>query len=176
MVLFLLCLKIFFCRIIDVSLSTVRVIVVVKGKTVLGCIIGICEALIWFLIVREALLFEADSTLSYLAIAFAYAGGFATGTFVGGRCADKFIKGNVKVQIVTSGKNDKLLDAIRDAGYAITVLDINTSFFGKKKYMIFSEIKSNQLNEFKELVYSLDENAFVTVDETKYVYNGYFKK
>ena len=58
----------------------------------------------------------------------------------------------------------------------MTVLDINTSLFGKKKYMIFSEIKSKQLNDFKKLVYSLDEKAFVTVQETKYVYNGFFKK
>ena len=42
--------------------------------------------------------------------------------------------------------------------------------------MIFSEIKSSQLAEFKELVYSLDNKAFVTVQETKYVYNGFFKK
>lgn len=176
MTLFLLCLKIFCCRILDVSLSTVRMIVVVKGRNKLACIIGIFEALIWFLIVREALLFEADSTLGYLSIALAYAGGFATGTFVGGKCAEKFVNTNVNVQIVTSGKNDDLLEAIREAGYAITIIDINTSLFGKKKYMIWSEIKSSQLEEFKELVYFWDEKAFITVQETKIVYNGYFKK
>lgn len=176
MTLFLLCLKIFCCRILDVSLSTVRMIVVVKGRSKLACVIGIFEALIWFLIVREALLFETDSILGYLSIALAYAGGFATGTFVGGKCAEKFVNTNVNVQIVTSGKNDDLLEAIREAGYAITVIDINTSLFGNKKYMIWSEIKSSQLKEFKELVYFWDEKAFITVQETKIVYNGYFKK
>jgi len=176
MALFLLCLKIFFCRILDVSLATVRVIVVVKGKNKLACLIGMCEALIWFLVIREALTFEANSGLAYWAIALSYAGGFATGTFVGGKCAEKFIDGNVNVQIVTSGKNDDLLEAIKDAGYAMTIIDINRSLFGKKKYMIWSEIKSNQLNEFKELVYYWDEKAFISVQETKVAYNGYFKK
>ena len=176
MALFLLCLKIFFCRILDVSLSTVRVIVLVKGKSKLACMIGMCEALIWFLIVREALTFETDSMIGYLSIALAYAGGFSAGNYVGGKCADKFIVGNVNVQIVTSGKNDHLLEAIRDAGYAMTIIDINTSLFGKKKYMIWSEIKSTQLEEFKELVYYWDEKAFISVQETKVVYNGYFKK
>jgi uncharacterized protein YebE (UPF0316 family) len=151
-------------------------IVVVKGKNKLACIIGIFEALIWFLIVREALLFNADSTLGYLAIALSYAAGFSTGTYVGGRCAEKFINSNVNVQIVTSSKNDDLLEAIKDAGYAMTIIDINTSLFGKKKYMIWSEIKASQLNEFKELVYFWDEKAFISVQETKVVYNGYFKK
>jgi uncharacterized protein YebE (UPF0316 family) len=151
-------------------------IVVVKGKSKLACLIGICEALIWFLIVREALLFQADSTLGYLSIALSYAGGFAMGTLVGSKCAEKFINTNVNVQVVTSGKNEHLLEAIKNAGYAMTIIDINTSLFGKKKYMIWSEIKSSQLDEFKELVYYWDEKAFISVQETKVVYNGYFKK
>lgn len=176
MALLFLCLKIFCCRIVDVSLSTVRVIVVVKGKSKLASIIAIAEALIWFLVIREALLFEANSFWAYLSIGLAYASGFATGTFVGGKVADKFIKGNVRVQVVTSGRDDSLLEAIKEAGYAVTILDINTSLFGKKKYMIMAEMKSNQINDFKELVYGYDNKAFVTVEETKYVYNGYFKK
>jgi len=176
MELFLLCLKIFLCRILDVSLATVRMIVVVKGKSKLACVIGLFEALIWFLIVREALLFNTDTTLGYFAIALAYAGGFAMGTYVGGRCADKFVETNVKVEVVTSGKSSALLDIIREAGYAITVVDINTSFLGKKKYMIFSEMKSKQLENFKDIVYSMDAKAFISVQETKCVYNGYFKK
>ena len=176
MALFFLCMKVFLCRIVDVSLSTVRVIVVVKGKSKLASMIAIAEALIWFLIIREALLFEADSFWAYLAIGLSYASGFATGTFVGGKVADKFIKGNVRVQVVTSGRDDELLEAIKNAGYAVTIIDINTSLFGKKKYMIMAEMKSNQTSEFKELVYEYDNKAFVTVEETKYVYNGYFKK
>lgn len=176
MELLLLCLKIFFCRILDVSLGTTRLVVIVKGKKFLAGLIGICESLIWFLIVREALTFQTDSSLSYWFIALSYAGGFASGTLVGCKLSEIFVGGNVNVQIVTSGKNDNLLEAIRDAGFAMTVLDINTSLFGKKKYMIFSEIKSKQLTDFKKLVYSLDEKAFVTVQETKYVYNGFFKK
>lgn len=176
MTLLLLCLKIFFCIIINVLLGTIRLVVVVKGKNVMAALIAVCESLVWFLIVREAVLFDSSTLLEYWAIALSYAGGYAMGTLIGGICADKFVGGNVKVQVVTSGKNDELLEMVRNAGYAITVLDVNTSLFGKKKYMIFSEIKSSQLAEFKELVYSLDNKAFVTVQETKYVYNGFFKK
>jgi len=176
MALLYLCLKIFVCRIVDVSLGTLRTIVMVKGKTLLSSIVALAEGLIWFLVVREALLFEAPTLLAKFCIAFAYAFGFATGTFVGGKLADKFIVGNVNVQVVTSSQSNKMLDEIRNAGYAITVLDVNTSLLSKKKYMLFCEVTTKQLNEFKSLIYSLDKKAFLMVHETKFVYNGFFKK
>ena len=176
MALLFLCLKIFFCRIIDVSLATLRTIVTVKGKAALASIVALAEGLVWFLIVREALLFEAPDLFSKLAIAFAYAFGFASGTYIGGKLADKFIVGNVNVQVVTSSQNDKMLEAIRDAGYGVTVLDVNTSLFSRKKYMLFCEVTTKQLKDFKALIYSLDKKAFLMVHETKFVYNGFFKK
>ena len=53
--LLLLCVKIFFIRILDVSLGTVRTIVTIKGKTALASIIGFVEVFVWFVIVKEAL-------------------------------------------------------------------------------------------------------------------------
>ena len=89
MELFLLCIKIFCCRIIDVSLATMRTIVTVKGKPLVAALIGFIETTIWFLIVREALLFAGNN--SNWVVAIAYAGGFASGTFLGGILAKKFI-------------------------------------------------------------------------------------
>lgn len=176
MAVFLLCIKIFVCRIIDVSLGTTKTIVMVKGKSALSSIIAFIEGLIWFLVVREALLFDTSTLISKLSIAMAYALGYATGTYIGGKIADKFIVGNINVQVVTSNQNNRMLETIRDAGYAITVLDVNTSLLSKKKYMIFSEVTTKQLDEFKSLIYSLDKKAFIMVHETKVVYNGFFKK
>jgi uncharacterized protein YebE (UPF0316 family) len=170
----IVCFKIFFCRILDVSLGTVKTVVLVKGKPYIAALIGFAETFIWFLIAKEALFFSMEG--SKLFIAIAYAGGFASGTFIGAIIADKFFNDNVEVQIVTSSKNDNLVIAIRNAGYAITILDVNNSRFGKKKYILFSEIKVSQLKDFKALIYSLDKKAFLMVHETKYVYNGFFKQ
>ena len=51
-----LCIKVFFIRIIDVSMGTLRTIITVKGNRVVATIIAFFEALIWFLVVKEALL------------------------------------------------------------------------------------------------------------------------
>ena len=153
----LLCVKIFFCRILDVSLSTVRTIMSVRGKT-----------LVWFLIVREALASDAGG----LALAVSYAGGFAAGTFVGGQLANLLIKGDLTLQVITSSRDDALLTAIREAGFAISVLDVNGSEFGSEKYLLIAVMKSNRQKDFRKLLQNLDPHAFILANETKYVLGG----
>ena len=169
--LLLLCLRIFFSRILDVSLATVRTMLTVKGKSKTAACVGFVEIIIWFLAVRTA--FNSDEAGIILAIA--YAGGFAAGTFIGGIISSKFIKGTVTVQIVTSGKNDDLISAIRNAGFAVTVVNVNSSEYSGEKYMLFAQIASDRLSEFKQLVYDKDDRAFIIVQESKYVYNGFIK-
>ncbi|MDO5137160.1 MAG: DUF5698 domain-containing protein [Oscillospiraceae bacterium] len=166
-----LCLKIFFARILDVSLATVRTMLTVKGKSKTAACVGFVEIIIWFLVVRTA--FNSDEAGIILAIA--YAGGFAAGTFIGGFISSKFIKGTVTVQIVTSGKDDEFISAIRSAGFAVTVVDVNESEYSGERYMLFSQIASDRLDEFKALVNEKDEKAFIIVQESKYVYNGFIK-
>ena len=174
--LFWLCLRVFLCRIIDMSLSSIRTVFTVKGKSYIVAGISIVEGLVYFLIIKEALNFESKTFFETLNVGFAYACGFACGTFLGSKVASKLAGGMVQVQAVMSSKNDEIIRKIQNAGYALTVLKSEPSVFSGEKYMIFSEIKNSKLNEFKKLVHELDEKAFVTVNETKYVYNGFIKK
>ena len=109
MELLFLCAKIFFIRILDVSLGTTRTIMTVKGKAKYACLIGFFEVLIWFLVVREALSTDVDSIL----VAISYAGGFATGTYIGSFISNKFIRGNFGVQVILSENDNKIVDTIR---------------------------------------------------------------
>ncbi len=166
--LILLCIKVFFCRIVDVSLSTFRTVILVKGKTKVAALIAIIEAMVWFLVVREALQFEANSFLETLNIALAYALGYSVGNIVGGELS-KRISGTINVQIVTSSKNNDMIKAIQDKGFEITVIDANPSQYSGEKFIIFAVIDSKRLREFRKLIYSLDEKAFILASETKVV-------
>ena len=167
----ILCLKIFFSRILDVSLGTLCTIFTVKGKNKTASLIGFVQIMIWFLAVRTAF----NSSEGGLLLAIFYAGGYAVGTYVGGILANKLIKGTATVQIVSSTKDDELLDAIRSAGFGISVVNVNPSQFGGEKYMIFAEVDTKRIDELRSLVYSIDSKAFITVQETKIVYNGFIK-
>ena len=88
---------------------------------------------------------------------------------------DRFISGNLGVQVVTSTKNDKLIDEIKKQGYGISVVDIKGRYDKKDKYMLFIEIDKKDISHLKNMIKKIDEKAFIVVNETKYVQNGYFK-
>lgn len=170
MELFILCVKIFLVRILDVSLGTVRMIITVKGNKLVASLIGFFEILVWFLIVKEAL----NTTETSIFIALSYSLGYATGTYIGGILSDKFVSGTLSVQVVLSNDNHKIVDKIREEGFAVSVVNVK----GKEdhdKYMLFMEIDKKKINQLKYLIKSLDSKAFVVVNETKMVENGFFK-
>ena len=170
MELFILCVKIFFVRILDVSLGTVRMIITVKGNKLVASLIGFFEILVWFLIVKEAL----NTTENSIFIALSYSLGYATGTYIGGILSDKFVSGTLSVQVILSNNNHKIVDKIREEGFAVSVVNVK----GKEdhdKYMLFMEIDKKKINQLKYLIKSLDSKAFVVVNETKMVENGFFK-
>ena len=171
MELLFLCLKIFFVRIIDVSMGTFRTIVTVKGKRLVATSIGFVEAFIWFLVVKEALTTDIDSIF----IALSYSAGFASGTFMGSLLSSKFLKGTIGLQVILSDKNDEIVNELRNKGYAVSVVETKGQN-DNKKYMLFMEINSKKYSELVKEIKSLDKNAFIVANESKYVINGYFQK
>lgn len=169
MSIFLLCLKIFFARLIDVSLGTFRTIMTVKGRDIIASLIGLVEITVWFLVVKEAL--NTDSN-SYFIVA-SYALGFSIGTYIGGRISKYFIKTNLEVQVVLSNKDKSIIEKIRNEGYGVTALEVNG--VEKDKYMLYIQINGKSFDNLKHIVKKLDKEAFIVVKETKYVENGYFK-
>lgn len=167
MTLFLLCVKIFFVRIIDVSMGTFRTVLTVKGKNFFASAVGFFEVFIWFLIVKEAL--NTDETSIFVAVSYAL--GYATGTFIGGFLSTKLIKGNLNVQIITEKKD--LVTNLRKDGFAVSLLDIKGK--NNNKYMLILGINNNKYSILKEKILEYDKNAFVYVNETKYIQNGFIK-
>ena len=165
---FLLCIKIFGARLIDVSLGTFRTINTVKGRDLIASLIGIIEITVWFLVVKEAL----NTTNNSVWIVISYALGFAVGTYIGGKISKVFIKSNLEVQVILSSKDDNIISEIRKNGYGVTAIEVKGN--NHIKYMLYIQIRDNTLEKLKKLVRKLDNKAFIVVNETKYVENGYF--
>ena len=172
MVLFYLCLKIFCGRLIDVTLSTLQTMLLVKGKRNLATIIGFIDVLVWFIVVREALNTEVES----IWIALSYAGGFAAGTLFGSIISKKVIKGTVGVQVITKNTKNKVINAIKKSGFSATYVECKGIHKEDTNYLIGAQVDNKKLEEFKSLITSIDENAFITVTESKEIMNGYFSK
>ncbi len=167
-----LCIKIFLVRIVDVTLGTLRTIITVKDKIFLASVIGFFETLVWFLIVNEAL----DTTSDSVFIGIFYALGFACGTYIGGKISGRVIKGNLSVQVITSKATNGWLKNLRDNGFAVSVMDIRQKDEDPDKYMFFLEINKNDFDKLHKLIKKFDKNAFIVVNESKTVINGYFSQ
>lgn len=165
------CLKIFLARIADVSLGTLKTVSCVKGKTVEPFILAFFEVLIWYFIAREVL----NTTGNTFLIAIVYALGYATGTLVGSLLSKVFIKGVVGVQIVLKEGNDNLIKKLRKIGYEVAVIELKNDYEGKNKDMLYIQVNNKNIKELTNIVKSYDKNAFIVVNETKLVQNGFIK-
>lgn len=164
----LLCLKIFFVRILDVSLGTIRTLFTVKGKRIIASTIGFFEILIWFLVVKEALNTDENSIF----IAISYALGFATGTYIGGYLSSILIPGKISVQVFT--ENSDLVQMLRKDGFAVTVIDCK-GYNTESKYMLYISVEKKKEKYLRSIIKANDDKAFIVENESNYVENGYFK-
>ncbi len=167
----LLCIKIFFARLLDVSLATFRTMVLVKGQKILPAILGFFEVLVWLMVVEETLKTEVDS----LWVPVSYAAGYAIGSLIGTWFSNKFLKSMCAVQVVTDKTNAKLINAIKKAGYGLSIVDLKKDPDTDKKEMLFIEVNNTSVKKLKELINKYDKNAFIVVSDSKFVINGYIK-
>ncbi|MGD2045886.1 MAG: DUF5698 domain-containing protein [Gemmatimonadota bacterium] len=108
-------LVIFVMRVCDVSLGTVRLVLVTRGMRVPAAVVGFFEVLIWITASGTAIL-NITSPLHVLG----YAGGFGTGTWVGMWIESKIPMGTATVQAYCRAENPSLSGALREAGLRVT--------------------------------------------------------
>lgn len=171
MVIFLLCIKIFFARIIDVSLGTIRTIFTVRGKTLIAGIIAFIEVFIWFVIVKEAM----NTELKSLWIIISYAGGYATGTILGTYISKRFINSLITVEIYSSKITEDDVNILRKNGFGVSVVQTKYNYDENDKNILFITLNSKNLNKLKSIVTDIDDKVFMVINESKIVYNGFVK-
>jgi uncharacterized protein YebE (UPF0316 family) len=152
---------IFLSRIADVSLGTIRITMVSRGYKLRSALLGFFEVLIWVIIVAQ-ILNNLDNWVNYIA----YAAGFSAGTFMGLYIEDKMKVGTVLVRIITLHKSEELIEALKEAGVALTSIDGKGGFNDVK--VIFSIIKRKKINNVYNIVNEIDPEAFFSSEDVKY--------
>lgn len=159
---FIIPLLIFLARIGDVSFSTIRIIFVMSGKRNVAPILGFFEALIWLLAIGQ-IINNIDNVLSY----FAYAAGFATGTYVGMYIEERLAIGRVVLRLITKEPVHELLTFLIDNDYRYSILDAE----GRtgKVNVVFLVLKREDLNHLTDAINTYHPNAFYTIEGVKMV-------
>ncbi len=165
--LFVLPVLIFLARIMDVTLSTLRIVFVSKGMKHLSPIIGFFEVLIWLLAIGQ-IMRNMDNFVNYVA----YAGGFAAGTYIGLLVENKLAVGNVIVRIITKKNPSKLVNYLRSEGYGVTVVNAMGGKGSSK--IVLTVVKRKDLKNAAKIIRKFNPNAFYSVEDIRYVNKGKF--
>lgn len=171
MYLFFLCIKIFLARIVDVTLGTIRTVYSVKGKTLFAGIIAFFELFIWFLVAKEAL----NTNLQSIWLVISYAGGYATGTIIGTYISNTFINSIISVEVITTKATKENVAKIRKEGFGVSVVNTIESFQNKNNNILFITLNSRNLAELKKIIFEIDKESFIVINESKVVHNGFIK-
>lgn len=151
---------IFFSRILDVSLGTLRIMFVSKGLKTKATICGFIEVLIWIIVVAQVFQ-NLDNWVFYLA----FAGGFATGTFVGIFIEEKMQVGSQIFRIIVRDESSELLEQLRKADFRVTNID-GDGKYGPVK-VLFTVAKRKRWRELSELMDTYAPDSFYSVEDVR---------
>lgn len=158
---------IFISRVCDVSLGTIRHVFISKGFKTIVPFLGFFEVLIWIIVVAQVM-----NNLNNVACYLAWAGGFATGTYVGLRIEENLALGMQVIRIITHQNCTELLDALKKGNHGITVVDAQGAVGPVK--MIFTIIKRRNVPRVVKLIHKYNPSAFYSIEDIKNTNQGVF--
>ncbi|GAB4366284.1 MAG: DUF2179 domain-containing protein [Calditrichia bacterium] len=162
-------LLIFIARVVDVSMGTLRIIFISKGKRIVAPILGFLEIIIWLLAIGQIF-----KNLNNVACYVAYAGGFATGNYVGLLIEKKLALGMQVVRIITRMDATQLIERLKKEGYGLTIVDAE-GMTGPVK-IIFTIIKRKDLSEVLNFVDRYNPRAFYSVEDVRTAREGIYPR
>ena len=161
-------LLIFALRVTDVSMGTVRTIMIIRGMRKWATLIGFVEVTIWVVAISQVIT-NLDNVLNILA----YGGGFAAGTLLGMWIESKMALGHVEVHIISQTKGAEIAAKIRKVGYGATTL--RAQGLSGPVPLVNTVVSRKQLPAVLGLVNEIDTTSFVTVEDARQVMHGYGK-
>jgi uncharacterized protein YebE (UPF0316 family) len=161
-------LLIFALRVVDVSMSTVRILLAVRGYKVAVPIIGFFEVLIWVFAVGNAIRF-LDSGWHLLG----YASGFATGNVIGLLIEERLAIGFATIRVVSTHAGVEMADALRTIGFGVT------EFSGQGRdgrvEIVHTVCMRRDVERVVDEIERWDRQAFITVEEPRDIRWGWMQ-
>ena len=166
---YILPLLIFFGRIIDVSLGTLRIIFVSKGEKYLAPVTGFFEVLIWIIVISE-IFSRANDMIAYLS----YAGGYAAGNFVGILIEQRIAFGVLLCRVYTKQNGRELVSLLSKENYGATLIKGSGSV--GEIDIIETVVDRKNLKKVDKIVTSFDKSVFYVTEDIRTKQRGIFPK
>ncbi len=154
---------IFFARIVDVSLGTLRTISIVRGRTRTAFVLGFFEVSVWIIVLGAVI----DQVSAQPILGFFYALGFSAGNVVGIKVERKLAWGHAAIRIFSPAHGPQMAAALREKGFAVT------TFRGEGRsgpvLEVFLVCKRRRCSNALKIVRDIDEKVFYTMESSGHV-------
>jgi uncharacterized protein YebE (UPF0316 family) len=159
---------IFSLRVLDMTLDTLRVLFVMRGRKKIAWVLGFFQSAIFVLAIGRVLT-QLDNPLNIIG----YAAGFATGNVVGMLIEERIAIGHISLSIISPRRGSAIVAHLRQNGYAVTEL----SGRGKDGMvsMLNCSVLRKQVDSVYQLISEIDPEAFVTAEDVRPVKHGYWR-
>lgn len=161
-------LLIFGLRVLGVSISTIRVLLMTRGRKLTTAFLGFFEVLVYALAIGQVV--QDLTNLPYL---FSYCLGFSIGTLVGMWMEERMALGFATIHAISPGKGSQVAHALRKAGYGVT----EGRARGKDGMVSTAQtvVRRRDIEEASAIIREAAPDAFITVEETRRVEHGYLR-
>jgi len=163
----LLPLIIFFGRICDVTLGTLRIIFVSKGEKRKAPIVGFFEVFIWVVVISQ-IFSNATNIYAYIA----YAAGYATGNFVGIMVENKIGFGYQLFRIYTKKDGGELIKMLNENGFGSTWIKGAGAI--SEVSIIESVVRRRAEKSIVEIIHNFDPDTFYLIEDIRSKQKGIF--
>ena len=158
---------IFLARVCDVTLGTLRIIFVSKGKKNLAPLVAFFEVLIWIIVISQ-LLSHANNFFSYVC----YAGGYAAGSYVGIYVEERLAMGIQLIQVYTKKSGDELVRLLNQDNFGATA--IHGEGANGAVSIVQAVVNRKNMNQVESIINKFDSEVFFVMTDTKTVQRGIF--
>lgn len=159
---------IFSLRVCDMTLDTLRMLFVVRGRKAIAWVLGFFQSVI-FVVAITTVLSNLDNLLNIAG----YAAGFATGNVIGMWIEQRLAIGHVKVSIVSQGRGPALAEALRQAGFAVTEIPAR----GKDGMvsMLSVSVLRRDVARVEAIIHEHDAGSFVIAEDVRPLRHGFWR-
>ena len=156
---------IFTARVLDVSMATTRMILVVKGQKYQAAAVGFFEAII-FVLALQKVFQTLDNPLNLIV----YGLGFSAGNIVGIYIEEKMAMGYITVQVITMVEPLELTGKLRSEGFGVTVIEGQ----GRQgtRHILQIMLSRKSLGKLRKMVDDWDAKAFIVIMDTRTTKGG----
>lgn len=146
---------IFLCRVVDMTMGTYRVQMIVKRKKLTAGIIGFFEVLIFILIVSKVIQ-DIGNWFNIIA----YCGGFAIGNVIGIYISEKISKEIISIGVISLTKWQEIEEKLREEGFGVTR---NVGYGKDGEVQILKVIcERNYFPKVRDIALERDRKVFIT--------------